>query len=81
MALPISRHRFDFQGGHCSNCTYLGNWALMALVIPFRFLLDFHPFLLKAIGGNILGPFFFLSTLEINVKVFSPWGCCMCPIF
>jgi len=31
----------------------------VAPIIPSRFLLDFHPFLLKAIGANNLGPFFF----------------------
>jgi hypothetical protein len=29
---------------------YLGNWAIIALVITSKFLLDFHQFLLEAIG-------------------------------
>ncbi len=59
MVFPISRHRFDFHGGHCFNCTYLGNWALVVIIISSKFLLDFRPFLLKAIGANILGLLFF----------------------
>jgi len=39
--------------------TYLGNWVLIAPVITYRFLLDFHSFLLEAISANYLGPLFF----------------------
>jgi hypothetical protein len=34
---------------------YMGNQALVALVIVSKFLLDFRPFLLEVIGS--LGPF------------------------
>jgi hypothetical protein len=37
---------------------YLGNWAIIALVITYKFLLDFHPFLLEAIGVSNSRPFF-----------------------
>ncbi len=36
--------------------TYLGNWALKAPVTTSRFLLDFHPLLLKTIGASNLRP-------------------------
>jgi hypothetical protein len=29
--------------------TYLGNWALVALIIVVRFMVDQHPFLLEAL--------------------------------
>jgi hypothetical protein len=35
---------------------YLGSWALIALVITFKFLLDFCPFLLEPISVNSSGP-------------------------
>jgi hypothetical protein len=35
--------------------TYLGSWALITSVIASKFLLDFCPFLLKAIGANSSG--------------------------
>ncbi len=38
---------------------YLGNGVLVALVIAFRFLLDFRLFLLEAISANYLGPLLF----------------------
>ncbi len=39
--------------------TYLESWALVALVITSKFLLDFCLFLLEAIGVNSLGPLLF----------------------
>jgi hypothetical protein len=38
---------------------YSGNWALVAMVIIPRFLLDFHLFLLEPIGMNNSCPSFF----------------------
>ncbi len=35
---------------------YLRSWALVTLVITSKFLLDFRPFLLEAIGAINLGP-------------------------
>jgi len=36
--------------------TYLGNQVLVALVIAFNFLSDFHLFLLETINANSSGP-------------------------
>jgi len=44
--------------------TYLESWALVALVIVFRFLLNFHPFLLEMIGVNNLRPLLFQTHLK-----------------
>ncbi len=41
---------------------YIGNQALVALVIVSKFLLDFHPFLLEVIGS--LRPFLFQAHLK-----------------
>ncbi len=58
MALPISSGgirliSFEFT----VLLVDLGNWALIAHVIAFRFLLDSHPFLLEVIGVNNSFPF------------------------
>ncbi len=44
---------------------YLGSWALIALVIAFKFLLDFRLFLLEAIGASSLGPLLFQMHLRL----------------
>jgi hypothetical protein len=36
---------------------FLGSWALVVLVITFKFLLDSCPFVLEAIGASSLGSF------------------------
>jgi hypothetical protein len=38
---------------------YLGSWALIAFIIASRFLLDFHPFFLEAIGVSNSKPLVF----------------------
>ncbi len=43
--------------------TYLGGWALIALVIASKFLLDFRMFLLEAISASNLGPLLFQAHL------------------
>jgi hypothetical protein len=44
-------------------------------------LLDFHLFLLEAIGVNNLRPFPFQNAFEINVRAFPFGGCNMCAPF
>jgi hypothetical protein len=39
--------------------TYLGSWALLALIITVRFMVDQHPFLLKALVQIDSNTFFF----------------------
>jgi hypothetical protein len=45
----------------------LGSWALVALVIAYRFLLDSHPFLLEVIGVSSLG----LVPFKVHLKLFQ----------
>ncbi len=44
---------------------YLGSWALVALVIASRNLLDLHSSLLEAIGVSSLGPLIFQAHLRL----------------
>jgi hypothetical protein len=46
---------------------FLGSWALVVLVITFRFLLDSYPFLLEAIGASNLGSFPF----HVHLRLFE----------
>jgi hypothetical protein len=50
--------------------TCLGSWTLLALVIAFRFLLNFRPFLLEMIGVNNLGPLPFQAHLRSRNSFF-----------
>lgn len=50
--------------------TYLKSWALVTSVIASRFLLDFHLFLLKAIGANSLGSLPFQAHLRSTRRLF-----------
>ncbi len=63
MALPISSDDIMFISLEViTPIAYLGSWALIALVIASRFLLDFCLFLLdllELIGANNLGPLLF----------------------
>ncbi len=43
---------------------YLGNWAIIALVITSKFLLDFHQFLLEAIGVSNSRPLLLQTHLK-----------------
>jgi hypothetical protein len=49
--------------------TYLMSWALVTSIIASRFLLDFHPFLLKAIGANSLGSLPFQAHLRLTQRL------------
>jgi hypothetical protein len=57
--------------------TYLKNWALVALVIAFKFMLDFHMFLLKAIRTSNLISFSFQTHLRL-VWEFTPLVVVVC---
>jgi hypothetical protein len=58
--------------------TYLGNHALVVLVIVSKFLLDFHPFLLEVIGSS--GPLLFQVHLK-STQQFLPFGVITCAPF
>jgi hypothetical protein len=64
--------------------TYLRSWALVALVITSRFLLNFHPFLLEVIGVSNSRPLPFPTHLKLTQKLLplgSLGGCSMCVPF
>jgi len=48
---------------------YLEGWALVAPIIAFRFLLDSHPLLLKAIGASKSRPLPFQAHLKLVQKL------------
>jgi hypothetical protein len=61
--------------------TYLRNWVLVALVIAFRFFLDFHSFLLEVIKMNSSSLLYFQTHLRLVQEFFSFNGNDACPPF
>jgi hypothetical protein len=61
--------------------TYLGNWALVALIIVVRFMVDQHPFLLEALTWINNNTFSFQQDLNAACDLLPPPTCACLPPF